>query len=195
MMSLITAISLLTLTFHGRQTNGTGGVWLNTCTAVYVAPHQALTAAHCIEKVVDEKMWVRTDDGKSYKASLLRINTMKDLALIEIAGPPHAFARLANKVTKGEPVYLVSSELDMIGTYGEGIVANVIIDAQLHNTPMIVHTAVIKPGASGSGLFNRNGELIGINTIAMGALSEAVDLFCVRQFLESYTHIVELTPK
>lgn len=184
MMSLIAYLTLVTLTFHGRMTNDTGGAWLNTCTAVYVSPQTALTAAHCVRDVKDNKMWVRTSDGKSFEASIIRRDNKRDLALLSIKGPKRPYVKLGSPAKVGDAVYSVNSGAGLRETYGEGYVANVIIDSDLNYTPMVLHTAAVRRGASGSGLFDKRGRLIGINTISMGALSEAVDIVPIRHFLE-----------
>lgn len=177
-MSLLALLTAVTLTFHTNVTNKeTGETALNTCTAVFISPNEALTARHCIH---GDKSWVKDADNKSFSATLVRMDSTQDLALIQVIGIPHKYAQLGKPVQKGEKIYLYSSEDDMIGTYGEGTVENIVID---QGVPMIVHSASILPGGSGSGLFNSKGELVGINTITMGSLSKAVDMTAINYFL------------
>lgn len=187
MIKLIALMSALTLTFHGRMVSKRGNIGLNTCTAIYVSPHEALTAAHCVAfAAVPERMWVKTDGNKSFSVNVVAKDVINDLALLDIDGPPAKnYAKLATRpLKKGDRVYLVSSELDFVGTYSEGYIANFVLDTFSETTPVILHTAPIKSGASGSGLFNSHGELIGINVLSAGTLSEAVDIHVVRKFLE-----------
>ncbi len=66
-------------------------------------------------------------------------------------------------------------------TYAEGVVENIIRDQ--YNIISLVHSASILGGASGSGLFNSRGELVGINTATYKSLTNAVDLTEIQYFL------------
>jgi S1-C subfamily serine protease len=76
----------------------------------------------------------------------------------------------------------MSNEMDMPFTYGEGIVANVLKDEEINQT-LVIHTATILSGGSGSGLFNTDGRLVGLNIYAMRGLGGAVDLSNIKEFM------------
>lgn len=184
--SLLTYLSAVTLTLQIQATNVRDSqTYLNTCTAVMVSPNTALTAAHCLRRNQSGRMWVKTSDGKSFSAELVHKQSLKDLALIKIHCPPRTvYARLGRPVKRRDRVYTLNSGRGIAGTYGEGIVKNVILeDEYAFETHMIMHSAEISKGASGSGLFNKHRELVGINTLTFGASSEAVDISEIRRFL------------
>lgn len=199
MNTFIAYLSIVTLTLHCRFTTklptGKEYTGLSTCTAVYITPNEALTAGHCIEGTTIGHKWARTSDGKSFRVKVLWRDFARDLALLYVSGPPHKYVILADNPQKSDKVYVLSSEEGFIGSYNEGIVSNIIADPDLNMTAMIVHTAAIRHGASGSGLFNSKGALVGINTKTMGPLSEAVDAVTIRLFLEEYLHYLEIQPK
>lgn len=191
-------LSSVTLTFKMQNYNAyTGSKSAGSCTAVYISPNRAMTAGHCVENAIKGKMWVRTDEGKSFPVRVLRANQKHDLALLAVDGSPHKkYARLAKTpLKKGDKVYLWSSQDDSPGTYNEGIVANFIWNKDQDDMPLIIHTAAILPGASGSGLFNRRGELVGINNMRQGAISSAVDILAVRHLLEEQEHEEKIIPR
>lgn len=183
-MNLIALMSLVTLTLH-VQTPTPRGPALNTCTAVYIGPTTALTAAHCVRDY-HGKAWVKTNEGKSFKAVLITADPLVDLALLDIKGPAHDYTQLGKGVDRGDKVYILSSEDDMIGTYGEGLVENLIADEEL-GTPFVIHSVGILPGASGSGLFDRRGQLVGINVAILRSVSQAVDVSAINYFLTCAT--------
>jgi hypothetical protein len=86
----------------------------------------------------------------------------KDLCLLTAPGLAAKPARLgqAVKLKVGEPVYAVGAPQGLELSLSEGIVS------QLRGgpPPLIQTTVAISPGSSGGGLFNAEGELVGITT-------------------------------
>jgi S1-C subfamily serine protease len=177
--SLITLLSLATVTVHIQGKSPTGEIGMITCSAVFISPNEVLTANHCTEDSTG-KMWVKDYDGKSWSAKVLYQSKHFDLALLSVQAPPHQYVKFGKPLVRGEPVYIMSSEEDMPYTYGEGVTANLILD---EGVLTVTHTASILQGASGSGLFNRKGQLVGINTAILRTLSMAVDISEVNYFL------------
>lgn len=175
-MSLIAYLTLVTLTLHIKYPGG-----MATCTGVYISPNEALTASHCVDHLY-AKIWVKNSDNKSFSATVENKNKNSDLCLLKINGPAHKYAELGKVARKGDHIYTMSSEEDMPYTYGEGIVANTITDPDNY-TEQIVSSISILPGASGSGLFDDRGLLVGINTMKQEGLSFATDLNEIEIFL------------
>lgn len=154
------------------------------CTAVFISPNELLTAGHCVAESRG-RQWVKTYEGTTYTATILKIDKVRDLALIKIDKPiNHVYTSLGPPVERGQDIYTVNSGEWMQNTYNVGIVNNIIIDEDEGNTLNIVHSAVILPGASGSGLFNSKKQLVGINTATLKGLSEATDIKEIRIFLD-----------
>lgn len=183
MNALLALMTAVTLTLHVR-TEYPQGVGLNTCTAVYVTPTEALTAAHCIHNSDGVKAWVRDANNRSFSATLIEIDKKNDIALLAIHGPAHPYVKLGTDVQRTERVYTLNSGEDMIGTYAEGVIANLILDP-VTETPQLLHSAPILAGASGSGLFDGRGRLVGINTMSNKVFSVAVSLLPMRHLLEN----------
>jgi serine protease Do len=100
--------------------------------------------------------------GKTNAATKKIYNRDNDLALLSaqclVATP--VFLGQANGLKVGERVYAVGSPEMLELSISEGIVS------QLRGgvPPLIQTTAAISPGSSGGGLFNAEGELVGITT-------------------------------
>lgn len=191
MTSLLALMTALTLTIHVRTISDEHAV-LNTCTAVFVGPQTVLTAAHCIHGGEGMKGWGKDSKNKSFTLTLEAIDVNKDLALLHVKGPVHPYARLGTSVGRTDRIYTLNSGEDMIQTYAEGVVANLVLDP-ITSVPLIVHTAPILPGASGSGLFDKRGRLVGINVMTQKVFSLAVDLVTVHHFLEDAAKTKEIT--
>jgi tetratricopeptide (TPR) repeat protein len=101
--------------------------------------------------------------GKTAAASLKGSDPDKDLALLLAPGMAAQPVRLgqAAKLKVGQPVYAVGAPQGLELSLSEGIVS------QLRGgpPPLIQTTVAISPGSSGGGLFNAQGELVGITTL------------------------------
>ena len=99
---------------------------------------------------------------KAIRATLIAGDPDKDLCLLSAPGLTAKPARLGKtaKLKVGEPVYAVGAPQGLELSLSEGIVS------QLRGgpPPIIQTTAAISGGSSGGGLFNAEGELVGITT-------------------------------
>ncbi len=184
-MNLIVILAAMTLTFHGQEPNKLfGGMSDNTCTAVLLSADIAISANHCVKDVpLTGKLTVLGEDNKKYKAHLLYNDDNRDLILIKIDHKYKSWAKLGKMPVKGEKVYTYNSGEDMAGTYNEGIICNIVKDPET-GVGELIHNVGILGGASGSGLFNAKGELIGINLFTLHGLAGADDINAVRNFLK-----------
>jgi S1-C subfamily serine protease len=185
-MTLIPLLMLMTFTFHGEEMTEKG-LSPNTCTAVMISPNLALTASHCVKDLaLVGKQTAEDSKGKTHKATYIAADPNLDLALIKISGGPYTYAKLGALPKRGETVMTLNSGENMPNTFNTGIVCNLLKDKDYYGIPMIVHNVAILHGASGSGLFNSKGELVGINVLSLPALSEAVDVNAIRMFLKRH---------
>ena len=110
----------------------------------------------------------------SYSANLIKVNETKDLALLKVEGlplniKPVKFGKF-NKVRPGQNVFAMGHPRGHLWTFSPGFVSQVRPDydwrykGSRHKANVIQTDARINPGNSGGPLFNKNKELIGVNT-------------------------------
>lgn len=130
----------------------------NGCSGIVLDEHRILTAGHCVGEELTQDV-IR--DGWVYTTKILVDNDKQDFAILEtteqMTGP---FAKLATRSTKqDEQVYIVGYPMGMgqIQTTGhfQGFIDN-------DGVKYAITTAPAAWGNSGGGLFNKDGELIGI---------------------------------
>lgn len=185
-MNLFLLLSMFTVTIHiqkdfktptGRTEHG-----MATCTGVFITSNEILTAGHCLEHSRGHQ-WIRTNDNKSFEAEIVKIDTYHDLALLRIPKITfHVHAVMGKDAYTSEEVYTVNSGNELIGTFNKGMVANVIqVDDDL--PVLIMSTIQIYHGASGSGLFDWKGKLVGINVMTDKQFSLSVNTKDIVAFL------------
>ena len=123
-----------------------------------------ITNYHVVKEA--SKVTVKTSDGTEYEARLIGTDSKTDLAVIKIDAQNMPYAELADsdKLEIGDQAIVIGNPL------GEGIsVSNGIIsalDKELvvnRETMYLIQTnAAVNQGNSGGGLFDINGDLIGI---------------------------------
>ena len=122
-----------------------------------------VTNLHVLEGAID--LSVRTSSNERFgDVSVVDFDETRDLALIKIKGFDLPAARLgnSNSVRSGQQVFAVGAPLGYEQTISSGIVSAVrMMEAGFK---AIQTDAAISPGSSGGGLFNSEGELIGILT-------------------------------
>lgn len=180
--SLIALLTLLSLSVNVQYKDPvTKKIGLGACSAVYVSPTEALTAAHCV-KTTTGKVWVRNSSNQAFSAHIVKQDKRMDLCLLRIDGPKHKYVKLGKPVRVNDPIYTMGNDDRMPFTFGKGYVKNVLIDNETH-VLTIVHSASILGGASGGGVFDRKGRLVGINTMTYQGITYATDLEIIRGFL------------
>ena len=124
-----------------------------------------VTNNHVIEGT--NKINIRLKNGKSYTAKLVGTDAKTDIALLKIDATdlqPTIFGD-SDKLEVGELSVAIGNPLgELGGTVTDGIISaldrEIEFDGQAMN--LLQTNAAINPGNSGGGLFNGNGELIGI---------------------------------
>lgn len=124
-----------------------------------------VTNNHVVEGA--NKITVRTKDGTEYSATLIGTDQKTDLAVIKVdaAGLTPAVFGTSGSLSVGDEAIAIGNPLgELGGTVTQGIISaldrEISIDGQTM-TLLQTDTAINK-GNSGGGLFNNNGELIGI---------------------------------
>ena len=127
-------------------------------------------------------------------ATLAARNDERDLCLLyveELSGPPGATPVSlggARDVSVGEEVYAIGAPRGLELSLSRGIVSQLRGAYGKRSAPLIQTDAAVSPGSSGGGLFNENGELIGITSFkyagdASEGLSFAVPVEWVKELL------------
>ncbi len=156
----ITTEQMVTTSFWGGQqvVSGAGsGV-------IYTADGYIITNAHVIDGA--QQITVTLNDGTSYSAKVIGSDSQSDVAVVKIdaTGLTPAVLGDSDSVSIGETAIAVGNPSSLGITTTDGIISalnrNVTIEG---NTMTLLQTsAAISPGNSGGGLFNENGQLIGI---------------------------------
>lgn len=133
-----------------------------------------VTNAHVVEGA--EEINVTLMGGKSYKAKLIGIDNIADIALLKIDGKSFPFAKMGSSddIIIGEWVVALGNPFGLFNvnykpTATVGIISGSHLDFGRQQDgrvyqDMIQTDAAINTGNSGGPLVNGNGEVIGINT-------------------------------
>ena len=124
-----------------------------------------LTNNHVIKGA--SKITVTLRDGTQYEAKLIGKDSKTDIAIIKIDAKNLTPASLGNSdsLVVGEVAIAIGNPLGQLGgTVTDGIISALEREIKLDNSTMnlIQTNAAINPGNSGGGLFNANGDLIGV---------------------------------
>ncbi len=116
---------------------------------------------------VSDSVTVRLRNGEEYKAEVIGADSDSDIAVlkIEAEGLTPAVCGDSSKLAVGEEVMAVGNPLgELGGTVTNGIVSATDREIVVGDVTMnlIQTNAAVNPGNSGGGLFNMNGELVGI---------------------------------
>jgi len=143
-----------------RQGLGSGGI---VSSDGYI-----LTNNHVIEGA--DQILVTLADQREFKAKLVGSDAQTDLAVIQIEKKPKdlpvAVLGVSANLRVGEWVLAIGNPFGLSHTVTSGIVsAKGVHNRGITSYENFIQTdAAINPGNSGGGLFNLNGELVGINT-------------------------------
>ena len=115
------------------------------------------------------------DNGYSFAARLVGCDAQQDLAVIKIDAHllPTAEFGDSDELTVGDTVYAIGNPLgvQLRGTLTDGIVSAINRDVTVDgiNLTLIQTNAALNNGNSGGPLINVYGQVVGINTMKMGA--------------------------
>jgi hypothetical protein len=137
-------------------------------TGFFVRHDQVLTNAHVIEGQTSVKLQV---GAATYTARVTKVAQGSDLAILQVYNPDLKQATLplgsASTARVGQEVIAVGSALGVLSnTVTRGIVSAIRDVAAVR---LIQTDAAINPGNSGGPLVDRNGVVIGVNSLAVAA--------------------------
>jgi serine protease Do len=123
-----------------------------------------LTTAHVVDGA--EEVTVQLTDKREFKAEVVAVDTQSDVAVLQIDAHDLPFVKLGDpaKVHAGEPVLSIGSPDSFQNTVTTGIVSatsRTLPDGKAF--PFLQTDVAVNPDNSGGPLFNRAGEVIGID--------------------------------
>jgi hypothetical protein len=133
---------------------------------VVIAKDKVLTNCHVARAELDGTLRVRQtgagEEGAVSAKPYARIEG-KDLCLLKTREPigQPALLGAASKLKVGAPVYAIGAPQGLELSFSDGVVSQLRGDKK---APLIQTTAPISPGSSGGGLFDSEGQLVGITT-------------------------------
>lgn len=145
--------------FQEYVTEGAGSGVILTEDGYIVTNHHVIDGASTIK--------VRLSNGQTYTAALTGTDEKTDLAVLKISASGLTAARLADSSTVrvGDFVIAIGNPLgELGGTVTEGIISakdrEITIDGEAMT--LLQTSAAVNPGNSGGGLFDLDGELVGV---------------------------------
>ena len=145
---------------YGYQAQGAGsGVIINEDGYI-------VTNAHVVEGTTDVS--VTTSTGNTYTAEVVGVDKLTDIAVIKITADEKLVAATigsSENARVGDTTYVIGNPLGTLnGSVSKGIISALNREVVIENQKMtLLQTdATINSGNSGGGLFNDEGELIGI---------------------------------
>jgi serine protease Do len=157
---------------RGRSQSGGSGV--------IVSPERVITNAHVVRR---DDVSVESWDGKQMRASCLRLDARRDLALLSAPGLQSEPASLGDSdgVRSGAAVFAVGNPLGFVGAVSSGVVHAI---GSLGGLAWIQADLRLAPGSSGGPLADFHGQVLGVNTMVVsGGLALAVPSRAVQSFL------------
>jgi S1-C subfamily serine protease len=138
------------------------------CGGTYIDHDLILTAGHCFQNSPDHVLVRTLNEQEEVKATLVKLDTAHDLALLYVRGH-HAYAKIGPQPQTGEDVINIGMPYDLPFMVSHGIVSHV---GLYGFEPFASHytgtDASCNPGNSGGGMFNSHAELVGVNTMSQG---------------------------
>lgn len=164
----IPSVVSISCTLPGGTSSGTG--------VVLTESGYLLTNAHVVERATS--ILVRLTDQREFSASVVGSDEVSDLAVLRIPTSGLTPAQFGDSSTLrvGDTVVAIGDPLgvEYRGTYTNGIISGIDRDVEMDGRTMtlIQTNAALNSGNSGGPLINCYGQVIGINTMKIGAFTD-----------------------
>ncbi|HET9466928.1 MAG TPA: trypsin-like peptidase domain-containing protein, partial [Vicinamibacterales bacterium] len=140
----------------------------------FAAPRTVITNRHVIQDNVS--VTIRLSNGQTMPGRVEASSTDYDLAVVRVdsalPSQPTLPLGTVNDVRPGQEVIAIGLALGVFqNSVTRGIISAV---RRADRTVMLQTDAAINPGNSGGPLLNRNGEVVGINTLKVGGAAESL---------------------
>ena len=138
--------------------------------SVAVSPSTLVTNCHVLK---DSSHFMIESHGKRYPAKVLRGNKYRDVCLLQVKDLVlhEVPIRLSKTVHVGEQVYAIGNPKGSIKSITTGIISN---KMPVEGGIWLQTDATISFGSSGGGLFDHQGQLIGVTTALQGRFGYAL---------------------
>lgn len=136
-----------------------------------------VTNAHVVEDAM--AVTIQLTDDRTYQASLVGADEISDLAVLHISADNLTPAQFgdSNALRVGDTVTAIGDPLgvEFRGSFTDGIVSAINRDVSIDGRTMslIQTNAALNSGNSGGPLINCYGQVIGINTMKIGAFTDS----------------------
>lgn len=169
---------------NGRQGQGAGTIWH--------ADGLILTNAHVVagrRRSPHQAPKVILADGRTFTANLLAYDDKLDLAALSIDEQALPTIELGRSISlrPGDWVIAIGHPWGVVGATSAGAVIDVGVPLELPRYPgeLIQVGLQLRPGHSGGPLLDKNGRLVGINTMIAGPqVGLAVPIQVIKRFLQ-----------
>ncbi|MEJ8826040.1 trypsin-like peptidase domain-containing protein [Variovorax humicola] len=153
------------------RTQGAPSVGRSTASGIVIRQDGFIvTSAHAVAGAHD--VTARLADGRGFRASIVGIDKRTDVALLKVEASGLAVAPIAGSAVlcPGEPVAALGSALGFEQSVTAGVVgASPRFVESGGGVPFVQTDVALNPGSSGGPLFNRRGEVIGMNAMVYSA--------------------------
>jgi len=171
--------------YHHKERGGTGS-------GVYVRPYLLVTNYHVIQRAFEDKQTVSiTVNGITIVGEIVEAIPSVDLALVytrEYKGIVSTFAPQFPEV--GDRVISIGSSYGYRATLGVGYVTGIAIDTDGRIATLVFSVSTgLMPGNSGGGVYNEQGQIVGIAFAAIqndSILGFVIPGPIVESFVERY---------
>ena len=136
---------------------------------VIIRPNLVATNCHVVDDgtaiMVFKANNRRAQKDEEFRAQIHRAHEARDLCLLEVAGlwGIPANLRRTDSLTVGESVYAIGAPQGLDYSLSAGVISQ-LRKEEGESIPRIQTDAAISPGSSGGGLFDAQGNLVGITT-------------------------------
>jgi S1-C subfamily serine protease len=186
----------IVLVFTANDVMGSGVLLSNkglVITNAHVVENEPAVGIIFKQAINQDKKSLKKED--IFIAAVIKIDPLRDLALLQIVSPPQKLTALRlgsmKQVEIGQDVFAISHPEGLLWSYTEGVVSQIrpnypmkTEDGSTHKATYIQTQTVISQGSSGGALFDFNGQLVGILAMSTGpGLNFAISVSDVQDFL------------
>ena len=165
----IPSVVSLECTLRSSTSTGTG--------VILSADGYVLTNAHVVDGALS--VTVHLSDGRSFEATLVAADEITDLAVLQVGAEDLIPVEFGDStiLRVGDSVSAIGDPLGMEfrGSFTDGIISAINRDVSVRGRTMslIQTNAALNSGNSGGPLINSYGQVIGINTMKIGAFTDS----------------------
>ena len=157
----VNSVVVITATSVGATSRASGVIWSSGSDITYI-----LTCYHVIEGADEIKVTLNND--LTYRAEVVGVDARTDLAVIsvdETGLPPIVLPNESTQLVLGQSVIAIGNALGILSnSVTDGILSSLerTVTVDGNSMELLQTTAAVNSGNSGGGLFDLNGQLIGI---------------------------------